>query len=35
MCKEQMMKYIQDSIEDADENTLEQLYWFLVLEIGK
>ena len=34
MCREMMMKYIQDALDDADDSTLEQLYWFLALEIG-
>ena len=34
MCREQMMNYIQDALDNADDGTLEQLYWFLALEIG-
>lgn len=34
MCREQMMEYIQDALDNADDRTLEQLYWFLTLEIG-
>ena len=34
MCREQMMDYIRDTLDNADDGTLEQLYWFLALEIG-
>lgn len=34
MCREQMMEYIQDTLDNADDRMLEQLYWFLALEIG-
>lgn len=32
---EQMKKYIVDCLEDLEEATLEQLYWFLRMEEGK
>lgn len=34
MCKQMMVKYIQDTLEDLSEETLEELYWFLKTEIG-
>lgn len=32
MCREQMMKYILDALEEADDRALEQFYWFLLME---
>lgn len=32
MCREQMMQYIQDTLEEADDALLEQFYWFLIFE---
>ena len=35
MCRDQMMDYIRDALDNADDRTLEQLYRFLALEIGE
>lgn len=32
MHREQMKKYIMDAMEDIDQTSLEQLYWFVKLE---
>lgn len=32
MCREEMMKYIEDALEEADDSTLESFYWFLMVE---
>lgn len=32
MCRDQMMKYIEDTLEDVDDVTLESFYWFLIFE---
>lgn len=32
MHEEQMKKYIMDAMEDMDQTSLEQLYWFVKLE---
>lgn len=34
MCKDMMIKYIRDTLEDLSENTLSDLYWFLKMELG-
>lgn len=34
MCRDEMMGFIQDALNSADDSTLEQFYWFLVMEIG-
>lgn len=34
MCPEEMRKHIIDTIETADETMIEQLYWFLIMEIA-
>lgn len=33
MCKEEMKQKIVEYLDSIDENTLEQLYWFLLPEI--
>ena len=33
MCKELMRKKIDDLLDEADEQTLESFYWFLVMEV--
>lgn len=33
MREEQMKKYIMDALEYTDETTLEQIYWFLKMEL--
>ena len=33
MCKDMMVKYIQETLEDLPENTVSELYWFLKLEL--
>lgn len=30
MSKTEMLEYIEESLREADENTLEQIYWFLL-----
>lgn len=32
MCREQMLKFISDAAESADDRTLEQLYWLILME---
>lgn len=32
MRTEEMKKYITDSLEDMDDTSLEQLYWFIRME---
>lgn len=34
MCKQMMIKYIRDALEDLSENTVYDLYWFLKMELG-
>lgn len=34
MCKDFMLKYIRDALEDLSENTVADLYWFLKMELG-
>lgn len=34
MCKDFMLKYIRDALEDLSENTVSDLYWFLKMELG-
>lgn len=34
MCKQMMVKYIRDALEDLLENTVSDLYWFLKMELG-
>lgn len=34
MCKDMMVKYIRDTLEDLSENTVSDLYWFLKMELG-
>lgn len=34
MCKDMMIKYIRDTLEDLSENTVSDLYWFLKMELG-
>lgn len=31
---DEMRKYITDSVEEMDDTSLEQLYWFLRMEEG-
>ena len=33
MCKQMMIKYIRDTLEDLPEDTVSELYWFLKLEL--
>lgn len=33
MCKQMMIKYIQDTLEDLPEATVSELYWFLKMEL--
>lgn len=33
MCPEEMRKHIIDTIEEASDFVIEQIYWFLMLEI--
>ena len=35
MCKELMRKKIDDLLDEADEQTLESFYWFLVMEVDE
>lgn len=35
MCPEEMRKRIIDRIEEADEITIEQLYWLIELEFSE
>lgn len=30
MSKTEMLEYIEESLREADENTLEHIYWFLL-----
>jgi len=30
MCREEMIQYIEDALEELDNTTLEQVYWLLV-----
>lgn len=34
MCRDEMISIIQDALNNADDSTLEQFYWFLVMEMG-
>lgn len=34
MCREITMKSILCMLEDADDKTLSEVYWFLKLELG-
>lgn len=34
MCAEQMRKYLTDVIAEADDRTLEELYWLIMGEIA-
>ena len=34
MCKQMMIKYIQDTLEDLPEETVSELYWFLKVEFS-
>lgn len=34
MNKEEMISEIYDAIRDADQKTVEQVYWFLMEELG-
>ena len=33
MCKQMMIKYIRDTLEDLTEDTVSELYWFLKMEL--
>lgn len=33
MCKQMMIKYIRDALEDLPEDTVSELYWFLKMEL--
>lgn len=33
MCKDMMIKYIRDTLEDLPEDTVSELYWFLKMEL--
>lgn len=33
LCREEMKRKIQEFLVTIDDKTLEQLYWFLMLEI--
>lgn len=32
--RERMMKYINDTLEDASDSIIGELYWFLKIELG-
>lgn len=34
MCKEMMIKYILDSLEELSEDTVSEIYWMLKIEFG-
>lgn len=34
MCREEMLNYIKETIEDLDNTTLEQLYWLVQENAG-
>lgn len=34
MCREVMEKCIMDMVLEADDRTLEQLYWLVLMEAG-
>ena len=33
MCKQMMIKFIRDTLEDLSEVTVAELYWFLKMEL--
>ena len=33
MCKQMMIKFIRDTLEDLSEATVAELYWFLKMEL--
>lgn len=33
MCKDEMIDHIFEIVRNADAETIEQFYWFLVMEI--
>lgn len=33
--RERMMKYINDTLEYAKDSVVEELYWFLKIELGE
>lgn len=34
MLREEMMKYINETLLDIPDNVLTELYWFLKIELG-
>ena len=34
MTREEMMEYIRERLEEADDLEIEELYWFVVCEMG-
>ena len=34
MLREEMIEQIFDKVREADDSTVEQFYWFLMLEMG-
>ena len=34
MCKQMMIKYIQDALEELPENRVSEIYWFLKVDLG-
>lgn len=34
LCREEMKQKIRECLDAIDDNTLEHLYWFLILEIS-
>lgn len=35
MNKHMMIKYIMDTLEDLDEDTVSEIYWLLKIELGE